>query len=802
MGACLTVLDFSEIKSHPNKLLSDHLLGVESKASTFYPGNASKISSLFHDLGKLNPNFQKKIRNIHTSEYSNHAYLSAIAWIYFVNSNPEIIKSLSLKRIDILSILALIAHHHGDLPNFEDGILKKSELLTMFHFLKSNEELFFSDFLHSFVNQFMISNKFSVFLEEYDIDRLLKSSICNDCKIHNPIEKYIEIKQEFACLIKADKLDASGLAYGYNLRSFSSQFTHNLDSWLNSFSATSELNEIRSNMREEAIGKLNDLLSVDSSQRVFSLTAPTGSGKTAMLLSLASTIIKKQGNHRIIYVLPFLSIIEQVSQICSVNLSDEIQRIDSKSDNHKIQEIQKRLDSEQNEDILKDLLSEEFREATFDFPFIVTTFVKFFESLLSNRNATLLKLPNFANSIFLIDEIQALPPRLYGFFVLYLSIFCKKLNSYCIVSTATMPNFSLPDNLEKNEELGLYSIPEELLNQQYFQSKVFNRCRVQRLKSKVNLEELVQLIEQENKSTLIILNTIKDSKNIFRMLGEKDNSNIYLLNTRFIVDDRNEIIETVKNKLENREKVILVSTQLIEAGVDIDFPIVYRDMCPLPSLIQSAGRCNRNNKISQGKVVLFELQDGKKSSWQYIYKDLDKNLLEFTSKIIPNAGIDESELFEKQKEYFRSIASNMHFGMFEFSGEKKESIFLMDAIKKLEFENIGKFKLIQEKENGKEYSFYIRKETYDNSYVSLIEMRDKFKSLPLDSKFEDKKVIKIEISNLIKKMSNRILRIQIKDSDSFPFILSDFNNPIFGIHLLDPSQYDSRIGYIDLDGII
>ena len=144
-----------------------------------------------------------------------------------------------------------------------------------------------------------------------------------------------------------------------------------------------------------------------------------------MLLSLASEIINRTGAKRIIYGLPFLSITEQIeTEVLKIFKGQEnyIQRIDSKSENSRFESLQQKLDDNPEPEIIEELNLLEFQENTFGYPFVITTFVRFFETLLSNRNSELLKLPNFFNCIFLLDEIQSLPPRLYGFFVAYLTI--------------------------------------------------------------------------------------------------------------------------------------------------------------------------------------------------------------------------------------------------------------------------------------------------------------------------------------------------------------------------------------------
>ena len=148
----------------------------------------------------------------------------------------------------------------------------------------------------------------------------------------------------------------------------------------------------------------------------------------------------------VIYTLPFLSITEQVEGVCGNILGEtgkkHLLRFDSRAENPRLQELQMALDEEPGK--LKELLQEEFADEVFDSPMVITTFVQLFETLMSNRNATLLKLPNFASSIILIDEIQALPPRLYLFFTAYLQSFCQKFDAYVILSTATMPHLQMP----------------------------------------------------------------------------------------------------------------------------------------------------------------------------------------------------------------------------------------------------------------------------------------------------------------------------------------------------------------------
>lgn len=539
-------------------------------------------------------------------------------------------------------------------------------------------------------------------------------------------------------------------------------------------------------MRQEACSNLRKELKKKS--RIFSLTAPTGSGKTLMLLSLAGEIIKHRENLRIIYALPFLSITEQVEDVCNKvfeDINEYICRIDSKSENKEFDELQVELDS--NPQKIKEIISMQFAEDTFDYPFIITTFVRLFETLASNRNATLLKLPNFANVIFLIDEIQSLPPRLYGFFIALLEAFCRKFNSYAIISTATMPNFELPSRNDLHDVFSDYSPPAELLSLDYFGKQVFNRYQIERLSTPIELEELANLIEKESSSTLVILNTIKDTRKLYdELIDRYVDAEILLLNTHFTPSDREEKINKSRELLKQR-RVILISTQLIEAGVDIDFPVVYRDLCPLPSIVQSSGRCNRNGKLSiNGKVVLFDLVSNERSRSLLIYKGRDSRFLNFAKEKISNS-VYESQLFDIQKSFFNDIQANTLFGVHY---RNNEEIDFVKEMKSASFATIGKFRLIDEQNYGEEYRYYVPQGSSDNSFEKLQELMGKLANTPFTD-FERKKLKKIEIENHLKKMAYNIVQVRLRKDDIKPTVCSD---SCCGLYKISSDSYDKDTG--------
>jgi len=259
-------------------------------------------------------------------------------------------------------------------------------------------------------------------------------------------------------------------------------------------------------------------------------------------------------------------------------------------------------------------------------------------------------------------KYKHLPPRLYGFFVAYLSRFCEKFNSYAIISTATQPNFELPkDNKKAQKFFCDYQQPYPLLPLNYFENKLFNRYVISFEKESIDVETLKDRILSEEKSSLVILNTIDDTKELYKLLSESiDNDEILLLNTHLRQDIENQDLFS-QTKTPSKSKIILISTQLIEAGVDIDFPVLYRDFATVPSIVQSAGRCNRNGKLEFGQVKLFKLENKGKVRSELIYRGKDKEILDLTKRSFVEAKYEEKELIKIQKEFFNRIQSELNF---------------------------------------------------------------------------------------------------------------------------------------------
>lgn len=795
------MLDIKEIKSHPDKELSVHLNGVRTNVSQLAGSRKAELAAIWHDLGKCNPNFQAKIAGDQVSGYDKHSYLSAFALFCAIGCCKKV-KSKAFEQFfdvskltsnEIIALITIVAKHHGNLPDFmptgNRTILNSDELTDLYSFLDAN-----SIQLNEVLANVMEMPDYNEFIANSCVRKSFRDRFAfreNDFK--GALNFFCETQKTFATLILSDKLDAAGVNSLLEddkkvIEDFSKYFHERLDCFLSSLCSNTKLNELRTVIRRNAVEKITSEL-VQSDKHIFELTSPTGSGKTLMLLSLASEIVKQKGGKRIIYALPFLSITEQVENVVHEIFKDrgsDIRRIDSKADNSLYDKLIEETESEQTEDTEKIRTLIDFKEQTFAFPFIITTFVRFFETLMSNTNRELLKLPNFSNCIFLLDEIQTLPPRLYGFFVAYLEKFCKENNSYAIVSTATQPKFDLPENNEVKDFFESYEKPSSLLLMDYFNNELFNRYVVHYRKDGIEAVVLAEEIINCEDSVLVILNTIDDTKQLYDTLLEMCDSSVklVLLNTHFTTEDRKKKIANINTYLKDKQRVIVISTQLVEAGVDIDFPIVYRDMTIVSSIVQSAGRCNRNGKMATpGDVHLINLMKDGKSRSQLIYRGPDRELLKFTKEALTKDEYKETELLSVQNEFFRRIQSELNFGVYG-----KNRNFLKD-IRQCMFEEIGNFSLIDKDDFGDIRQYYVPNSEDDNLFEELLRLSENIND---SSSMDERLQAKRKLHNHLREMQNRIVQIRIKRNDVAPSLSCD--KDYFGLYKLAIDEYSFEKG--------
>ena len=397
---------------------------------------------------------------------------------------------------------------------------------------------------------------------------------------------------------------------------------------------------------------------------------------------------------------------------------------------------------------------------------VITTFYQLLYSLISNKNRSLKKLHNINNSILILDEVQSIPPKYWKLLNVLLKEMAQKYNLWIIFMTATQPAI-----FSKDEMLPLINNEE-----QYF--KQFDRVNYTFNLEKQGINEfneyLLDEILSNEKDYLIVVNTIQNSIDIFKYLQNYlEDIELYYLSTNILPFERKQRISNIR-KSTNRK--IIVSTQLIEAGVDIDVDIIYRDFAPIDSIVQTAGRCNRNQQKEKGTVNIIKLVDENNKEYnKYIYDSISR---ETTNELIKNIRtISEKEFSPVIKEYYNNINEKI---------SKDNSNEILQKLEKIEISNItNDFKLIE--------SDIIKQDVFIDINNQSHKIWEKFKKIYSSETdlFEKKKEFKIIKSEFRK----YIISIDIKKLGTTPI---EYN-----IGYIDQSdiehKYDKELGFISAD---
>jgi CRISPR-associated endonuclease/helicase Cas3 len=359
-----------------------------------------------------------------------------------------------------------------------------------------------------------------------------------------------------------------------------------------------EINKLRNDARNQTLQK------TDMPCGFYSLALPTGMGKTLTSMAWALRHVKKNDLKRIIIVLPYINIIDQTAQILKNIFGEEWILEHHSSYNEGDIDGRDETESCSTTQERKKLACENW-----DYPIIVTTTVQFFESLFSNRPSQCRKVHNIAESVVIFDEVQMFPKEVILPTLQMLKDVQAVMKTSFLFCTATQPAFEKRQGFD-----GISTICSLIEDPAVFYEKT-KRVKYHLLEdlNPIDYSGLLEAVTQAGGTALVIFNTKKaalEFYNCTKKLGDWEKK--YHLSTAMCPSHRKDVIKNIKDDLEAKKKILVVSTQLIEAGVDFDFPVVFRAMAPLESVIQSAGRCNRENNLGEfgGKVFLFKIQDG------------------------------------------------------------------------------------------------------------------------------------------------------------------------------------------------
>ncbi len=594
--------------ARPNQLLKDHLIGAAAKARLFASKigleNCGELLGLLHDIGKYSQDFQNYINSISGTldpdlddDYMDpkqhkgkidHSTAGA-QWIWRMKKKDSTKGELLIRQI---MALCVASHHSGLIdclkpdgcPGFNNRIEKNDEKSHYDECLQNIDPDILERMTH-------ISDNI-LFPEMVQKIKTFTATDQTKWFYFGLLTKFL-----FSCLIDADRIDSANPDKPYQPRQTDWQIAiDQVESKLKHFSSTSAIDSIRKKISDNCYEK------AFKEQGIYTLTVPTGGGKTLASLRYALHHAKKHQLDRIVYIIPYTSIIEQNAKVIREFVENE--------GNEWVLEHHSNLEPE------KETWHSKLSAENWSSPIILTTMVQFLEVLFSGGTQSVRRLHQLAKSVLIFDEIQTLPIKCTYLFCNAINFLVEHAQVTALLCTATQPLL----NALKHPKSEDYFFPkgEELIDDV---GQVFNDLkRVQIINGCKNggwdVDEIVSLALKElsdKGSCLIIVNTKSWAKNLFQLCKEKGSiTGLYHLSTHQYPAHRQKLLEEIRKRLNDKLPVLCISTQLMEAGVDIDFATVIRFLAGLDSIAQAAGRCNRHAMLSDasgnpmpGKVYIL-----------------------------------------------------------------------------------------------------------------------------------------------------------------------------------------------------
>ena len=628
--------------------LQEHSQNVSRMAVSFAaPFGGEKLAErigLSHDAGKNTMGFQQYIRNPGKYAKSPHAVIGA---------------TLNGIAGDFPSAVIVEGHHSG-LHNMCDTRSNlNAALAERGQDVVKAQEYFSTDAI----------SQTAVFPEFARKNRVLG--------------QFSFIKMEFSCLTDADYQDTERFMHGYSPRSYDydsfsdiyDMFRKHIQPWIDKdnkmvkendqpLTKDEEINHMRTQMMLQCL----DAGSNSRKGDIRTLSIPTGGSKTLSSFAYAIAAAKKDTSiKRIIVVIPFNTITTQTASVLRGIVGEK-----NILENHSGFDFE---DSKQGK-----LL--QYASENWDIPIVVTTNVQFFESFFSNKPAKSRKLHNIADSVIIFDEVQQLPVKYLKPCIKCIESLAANFGARIVLSTATQP--ALEPYFETIK-------PREIIDDSESYVKPFHRCSIENIGT-VTAKNLTERI-QKHKQCLCVVNEKEEAKAIYTAIENGRCKNLYCLTTDITPYDREKLLRQIRQNLKDDEPCIVISTSLIESGVDVDFPYGYRELYGLDSILQTAGRVNRNGLRDCGNSTLFVF-DGPQEEYRALRNGTSRGCNESDNKKSITRGILQKYDVDSPKaihEYFSRL-----YG-YKGDGLDKFDIVKMANSKLIPFQDISqKFKIIDE----------------------------------------------------------------------------------------------------------
>lgn len=585
------------------QLLWNHLTSVSERTGQFAKKigleTTGKLIGLVHDLGKATPEFldylEAAVNNLPKAKTVDHSTAGAQV-LYEAFARPDGLPTIAS---DLLALT--VASHHGFMdaltPSGQDMLgtrLSKDESETRKQQALANLPPRVSHYLQDLLQSNIHTELESVLKQSFEIDFTATE---------NHFMAGLLTRFLLSCLIDADRLDAADFDSPTNVqtRQYSqyipwSTLIERLESYLKQFEIKSPIDRMRREISEKCLAMAKE------APGIFRLSVPTGGGKTLASLRFALHHAEAHGMDRIIYVIPYTSIIDQNAQSIRRALGIGFWDTDIVLEHHS-NLTQPHNEFEESDDYARyKLLAENW-----DSPIILTTMVQFLEGLYGSDTNSCRRMHQLSRSVVIFDEIQTLPINMVHLFNLAIKFLVNACGTSVMLCTATQP---LLHNLQNQARSLPYDQAREITVNPAQKRQAIERVNVldvTRPKGWSNREIAELALSESNgsKSVLVITNTKRAAAEVYNHVKAEYSGFVYHLSTSMCAAHRIDKLSEIIDRLKEKQPVILISTQLIEAGVDVDFDVVIRLLAGIDSIAQSAGRCNRHGKKPyKGRVIL------------------------------------------------------------------------------------------------------------------------------------------------------------------------------------------------------
>jgi CRISPR-associated endonuclease/helicase Cas3 len=566
------------------------------------------LSGLLHDLGKNTEDFKEYIQEAVANPGNpprkgsvDHSTAGGkLLYDQFHNEQENTNGKIAVEWM----AMCIISHHQGlrDFlsPDMSSGFLKR---------VVEKELDQYEGAVSSFFEAQISEEEFNHYFEKAKCEAKQMLDLIKDKKLQ-PITASYLIKYMFSCLIDADRTNTRMFEENelveqeFNSNTFFSESYAALMKKIASYNNAEDADHPINQLRREMSNQCEDFASNPSG--IYTLSIPTGGGKTLASLRYALKHSIKFKKERIIYIVPYTTIIEQNAQ--------EVRDI-LNNDKYILEHHSNVMKEKETTDELYDLTAKKLNLAkdNWDNPIIFTTMVQFLNIFYSRGTRNVRRLHNLANSILIFDEVQSVPVKCTSLFNESLNFLSDYCNSSIVLCTATQPALDFVENklnISTNAEMirDLKNVSES-----FKRVDIIDKTTPQGLNA-TELKRFIEIEMQEVYSILIILNTKTAVRKLFEELNSRNDFEdkdfkLFHLSTNMCPAHRKEVLKNVKKVLLTGEKVICLSTQLIEAGVDISFECVIRSLAGLDSIAQAAGRCNRHGKDEIRNVYIIKSAD-------------------------------------------------------------------------------------------------------------------------------------------------------------------------------------------------